>query len=387
MNQLCRHFGDCGGCRFQDVEYCQQLINKENLVKELIEKNNFALEIRKIHSYQKFFYRNKMEFSFSGAQGSVLCGLYSGSKDRRLVNLEECLLFSKDIGKILNVVRAFGNQKGFSVFNKYSHRGFLRNLIVRETKFTAQTMVAIVTTSEQDLNSSEFVEAILNLDLEKPVVSIFWIKNDSWSDAVVFEKKELIFGQPFIQEELDGLFFNIGVDSFFQVNPQGIKELYQTIRKEAALDKEKRVLDLFCGVGSIGIFLAKEAEHVFGVELHQPIVEAAIINAENNKVGNITFFAEDTRRFLNLKAQGYKNIDCIVLNPPRSGLSKKIIRAVLRLEPAVIFYSSCNPKSMMDDLSGLVGEYDLDFIEPFDFFPHTPHLECLVKMKRNRPKG
>ena len=204
---------------------------------------------------------------------------------------------------------------------------------------------------------------------------------------MVFEKKELIFGQPFIQEDLDGVFFNIGVDSFFQVNPQGIKELYQTIKKEAALNKEKSVLDLFCGVGSIGIFLAKEAKHVFGVELHQAIVDAAITNAENNKVNNITFFAEDTRRFLNLKAQGYKNIDCIVLNPPRSGLSKKIIRAVLRLEPEVIFYSSCNPKSMMEDLSGLVGEYELDFIEPFDFFPHTPHLECLVKMERNRPKG
>jgi 23S rRNA (uracil1939-C5)-methyltransferase len=156
---------------------------------------------------------------------------------------------------------------------------------------------------------------------------------------------------------------------------------YKKIRDYANLTKKQNVLDLFCGVGSIGIFLAASAKFVWGIEAAKAIVDMAWQNARENKVENISFIVSDVRRFLNTQKEFYKDADLLVVNPPRSGLSNKIIRAILRFSPKAIIYSSCNPEAFFRDLEGLKGAYKPDFIEPFDFFPHTPHLECLSLLK------
>ncbi len=298
------------------------------------------------------------------------------------MDLEECLIFSADAGKILGAVKEFVNERGYSVYDKYLHKGFLRNLIVRETKFTNELMIALVTTSQENLDREGLVEKLSSSELKSNLKSIYWIINDSLSDAVVFEKKELLFGQEYIKERLGDLEFLIGVDTFFQVNPKAVRGLYNKIRDYAGLCGTERVLDIFCGVGSIGLFLAKQAKFVWGVEAVGEITELAFKNAKINNVENISFLTADARRFLNTQSIFYKDIDLLVINPPRAGLSKKIIRAISRLNPKNIIYSSCNPAALFRDLGELKAQYNFDFIEPFDFFPHTPHLEVLSVLSR-----
>ena len=379
--KICKHFSECGGCRSQDIPYQEQLGLKEARVKDLMGTLGIESELKPINYSDEWFYRNKMEFSFAD-QGGVVCGLYSKKEKRKVVDLEECFIFSADTPIILKAIKDFLKTKNHSVYNKYSHEGFLRNLIIRETKFTNQIMVGIVTSSSEAFDQKLFVESLTDLKLQSPIKSIYRIVNDSLSDAVIFEQKELLYGEPFIEERLDSLTFKIAIDTFFQVNPRMVVGFYNKIKNYLNLSDSQSVLDLFCGVGSIGIFLASSAKFVWGVELSKDIVDMAWQNAKANKIENVSFIASDTRKFLNTQGSFYKGIDAIVVNPPRCGLSNKIIRAILRLEPKIIVYSSCNSQALFRDLGGLIEQYSLDFIEPFDFFPHTPHLEALSILRR-----
>jgi 23S rRNA (uracil-5-)-methyltransferase RumA len=381
MERVCKHFNECGGCKFQDIPYKEQLSGKENRVREIAGKYGIEAQIRSINYYDELFYRGKMEFTFAYVN-RVVCGLYSKKEKGKVVDVEECLIFSPDIEKVMKAVKGFVEKKEYSPYNKFSHKGYLRNLVVRKTKFRKELMVGIVVTSEQEFDREGFVKELLSLSLENEIKSMHLIINDSWSDAVVFEKKELLYGEPFIKEKLGDLQFNIGIDSFFQVNSSGVKDLYEKILKYAELAGNEKVLDLFCGVGSIGLFLAKQAKFIWGVEIKKEIIDAAWENAKLNDIANISFFVSDTRKFLNTQGMFYKDTDILIINPPRCGLSKKIIRGVLRLSPKTIFYSSCNPTSFFENLKELGENYKVNFIEPFDFFPHTPHLECLAYLSR-----
>lgn len=381
--KLCSHFGICGGCSFQDVDYEQQLICKQDSVRKLLPSCGLdSVAVKPINSYDNLFYRGKMEFSFADTQGNLVCGLYGKNFKRTVIDVLECLIFSPDTGKILAAVKDFCRQKCYPVYDKFSHRGFLRNLILRKTKFTKQMMVGIVTTGEDELDKEIFVSALKALSLEDEIKSIYWVKNDSLSDAVIFEHKELLWGGEFIGEDLGGMKFDINIDSFFQVNSIAAADFYSKIRNYAALSGKESVLDLFCGVGGIGLFLAGKAKFVWGVEIQKDIIDMACWNAKLNAVENVSFFNSDVRKFLNTQQVFYRNTDIVVINPPRSGVSQKVIRAILRLQPKTIFYSSCNLQTLCQNLKDLSGEYRIEFIEPFDFFPHTRHLECFSVLKR-----
>lgn len=378
---MCKHFEECGGCKLRDVPYLEQVQRKKEEVSALADEYGVGVEVRPVNVYNEMFYRGKMEFSFA-EQSGLVCGLYSKKVRHTVVNIEQCLLFSPDAEVILKAVKEFVKQKGYTAHNKFKHKGFLRNLILRKTKFTGELMVGIVTTSEQILDKEAFVACLAALNLETALKSVYWVTNDSLSDAVIFEKKELIYGAPFIKEELAGLFFNIDIDSFFQVNSEGVKDLYSKIKTYAELKDTECVLDLFCGAGSIGLFLASAAKFVWGVEAQKEIVDAAWMNAKVNGIDNASFFVSDVRKFLNTQGLFYKDVDVLIVNPPRCGFSNKMVRAILRLAPKRIFYSSCNPRTFFPNLKDLMADYQPEFIEPFDFFPHTLHVECLSFLKR-----
>lgn len=377
----CPHFGLCGGCSFQDLSYEQQLQNKQTLIQEAMNLAGIDVPLKPINHFSQWFYRNKMEFGFDWHDLGV-CGLYRRGGHNHVQDIEECLIFSPDAKLILAAVKKFAKEKKYKGYDKFRWEGFLRHLILRQTKFTDQLMIGLVTTSQDQLDVQGFLASLNDLRLTSAISSVWHIINDSKSDAVVFEKKNLLYGNEFIQEDLDGLRFNIGIDSFFQVNPAGIKVLYKKICEYAQLDSSQNVLDLCCGVGSIGIFLAKTAKYVWGVEISEAIVQAAWQNAKLNQISNISFFAQDLRIFLNTQGQFYQDIDLLVLNPPRSGISAKAIRGVLRLNPKKIIYSSCNPKTLFADLKLLAQSYKPRFCEPFDFFPHTSHCEVLTVLDR-----
>ncbi len=378
---ICQHFTLCGGCRLQDISYKQQIKEKRANVRALMNSFSIDARLKKINYGKPWYYRNKMEFTFSDRKG-VICGLYSKKKQEGVIGLTECLIFSVDAGKIIKCVEQFVNSNNYSAYNKYNHTGFLRNLIIRETKFTHEIMIGIATTGKEELDKHEFVKILRSLKLRSTIKSIYWIVNNSFSDAVVFERKELLFGKKIIQEKLGKFKFNIGIDTFFQVNPRMAIKFYKKIKNYSRLSRKQRVLDLFCGAGGIGMFLAQKAKSVCGVEISPEIIQMAEQNAQSNNIKNITFIVQEARRFLNTQGKPYKGVDLLVVNPPRCGLSNRIIRAILRLEPKKIFYSSCNPSSLIENLSQLQTAYYIEFIEPFDFFPHTNHLECFSVLNR-----
>ncbi len=376
---ICKHFPSCGGCRFQDVSYSQQLADKQKKIRAFLDEAGIDTELKEINHFEPWYYRNKMEFTFSHDEsGDLVCGLHLKTQKRKVFNATECLIFSPHTGMLLDCLRI--SLAGQKAYDKFSHQGFLRHLIVRRTHFTNQLMLGLVTSSQGELDSEGLRKMLSALDNDVQINSLYWITNDSLGDAVTFQKKELLAGESFITERLGDLDFRIYIDSFFQVNPQGIKILYEKIRHYAGLNGTEKILDLYCGVGSIGLFLARDVQYVWGVELKQEIVENAKVNAEINNIDNISFICTDVRRFLG--DCDISGIDIMVLNPPRCGLSKKIKRKVLRLKPPRIFYSSCNPQSLCDDLKDLSESYRVQFVEPFDFFPHTPHVECLTFLER-----
>ena len=287
-SSLCRHFGICGGCQFQDLPYGDQIFKKEQTIKELAYAAGLGdIEIRPMNIFNEWFYRNKMEFTFSESNGQVVLGLHTKGKHRGVFDVKECRIFSKDIGQLLGHVRLFCRKHSYKAYNKFSHKGFLRHLIVRETKFTGEVMIGIVTTSEEVLDKDSFLRHIMSSVYKDRITSIYWIINDSLGDAVVFQKKELFYKNAFITERLNDYYFKIYIDSFFQTNPEGIKVLYRKVKEYAPLDNTMKVLDLFCGVGCMGIFLASKVEFVWGVEL----VEAAVINAADNaSLNNVKTF-------------------------------------------------------------------------------------------------
>lgn len=384
--RLCKHFGVCGGCRFQDIAYAEQLRNKERLVADLLRAAGLVTEQKPIQYAHPWYYRNKMEFSFA-SNGAISCGLYKRHAKRELLDIEECLIFSPDITLIMQTVKDFVARHKHSAYDKFSRRGFLRNLIIREAKFTKQTMIGLVTTDSEQFDEEAFVQSLLAVALESKLASVYWIKNNSFSDAIVFQEKRLLYGQPVITEKLTDLTFAIGIDTFFQINPLLVVEFYEKIREHIKASAEERVLDLFCGTGAIGIFLAKQAKFVWGVEVSKEIIDCAWQNSRDNNIHNISFMVADARKFLNTQGAFYRDIDILVVNPPRCGLSGKILRGISRLRPKRILYSSCNPQAMIRDISVLVEGYQLDFVEPFDFFPHTSHLEVCALLRRKTSKN
>jgi len=384
---LCKHFGTCGGCTFQDVPYLQQLRNKEERIKELLHERKISAPIKPINHWHPWYYRNKMEFTFGTRDGRLVCGMNSRGQRFTIFDLEQCFIFSQDTPEILKAVKNFCRTKGWTAFDKISHKGFLRYLVVRETKLSKvnQLMIGLVTTSQDTFDKEGFLQALAAASFKNKLTSVWHVTSDTWSDAFMPEQKNLLWGEEFIVEEINGLKFNIGIDSFFQVNPAGVSELYRKIVQYAALTGEERVLDLFCGVGSIGLCLAAQAKFVWGVEIGEAIAAAARVNAETNQIKNATFFTSDTRKFLNTQTDFYRGADLLIINPPRSGLNPKLIRALLRLDAKRIVYSSCNPETMFTDIKDLSLVYDPQFFEPFDFFPHTRHVECLTLLVKKNP--
>jgi tRNA/tmRNA/rRNA uracil-C5-methylase (TrmA/RlmC/RlmD family) len=268
----CKHFGICGGCRLQDIPYPEQLALKEKKIAELALRGELNTTIKAINHFPFWYYRNKMEYTFSRDQGRLICGLHRQDQRRAVFNVEECPIFSEDLSVILNAVREFLASKNYAAYDTFTHQGFLRHLILRETKFTKQLMIALVTSSQDTLDEDGFLKSLQSVSLQNKIHSIFRITNDSFGDAVVFQQKKCLYQDDFIKENLDGISFRVYVDSFFQTNPHGITSLYRKLVDYAPLTRQDKVFDFFCGMGTITLFLASKADFIWGVELEKSAV-------------------------------------------------------------------------------------------------------------------
>ncbi len=392
VDHACTHYGICGGCKWQDVDYDAQLEFKRRNVIDVFERiGGFkGLDIpAPLGSPRIFHYRNKMEFTFGdtewvvdktseGPPRSFMLGMHVPQRFDKILHIDQCYLQSPLANDILAFVRDFAQRSGLPPYSVQTNEGFWRFLIIRETVHTGHLMVNVMTYSDQPEIMKEFKQAIINKFPQ--ITSLINGITDRKSQVAFAERENLLHGQSVITEKLDGLEFEISSSSFFQTNTLGAEVLYRTIREMADLKGHEVVLDLYCGTGSIAIYIADRAREVIGIELIESATRNAEKNATRNRADNCRFINGDMRTTLDTLQT---KADVVILDPPRSGLHEDVIRSVMRLAPDKIVYVSCNPSTQARDLALMQAHYTIERVQPVDMFPHTYHIENIVQMRKN----
>jgi len=373
VRSLCPYFSICGGCQWQHIKYEKQLELKQRMMERVFQSVLDECSLNKIIKADSIWrYRNKMEFSFApGAQGLVL-GLKMLGRYDKVVNLDLCLLQKEEGDTTLRQVKELAQEEKLEPYDNRKHTGFLRFLVIRSSFNKNQMMTILVTTSKKRPPLEKLEEKITT-------TSLIWSVTDSLADVAEGEIKE-VRGQSYIEEILLGRIFRISPYSFFQTNPLQAEKLFEILKKVSPAGN--LALDLYCGVGVIAILVAEQFEIVKGIEINAEAVATAYENAKLNDIKNVEFITgkvEDT--LLTIK----EKVNAVYIDPPRAGMHKRAIEALKKLKPEVIIYISCNPRTQAQDVMALkkIG-YHIKLIQPIDFFPHTPHIENLVFLEKEK---
>lgn len=384
IENKCPHFGQCGGCSTQYISYEKQLKLKETQLLKLFKNKGIEgfefLGIEK--SPEEYEYRNKMEFTFGDMEkgGDLTLGMHVKNRSFSIITVDNCEIVDKDFRNILTTVVNYFNKKGLPKYRVMSHEGFLRNLVIRKAKNTGEILVNIVTTSQMEFDFKEIVDILLSEEYKGQIKGILHTINDTLSDVVQVDKLEVLYGRDYIIEELLGLKFKIAPEAFFQTNSKGAETLYSIVKDFLGDASSKVVFDLYCGTGTIGQIVAPKAKKVIGVELIEEAVKAANENAKLNDLNNCQFIAGDVAKVI--KDVKHKP-DIIILDPPRPGVHPVALEYVVKFAPKEIIYVSCNPKTLVNDLEYLIDNgYKLEKAKGMDMFPHTPHVETVVKISK-----
>ena len=391
VSPKCPHFEFCGGCSYQTMSYDNQLKLKKDTVKGILDNAiNESYEFQGIlQSPLQWEYRNKMEFSFGDEvkDGPLALGMHKRNSFHDIVTVDECQIVDSDYRKILDAVLEFCAGKELPFYKKLRHEGYLRHLLVRRTTITKQLLVAVVTTSDKEMeekaNWTELVEILKNLDLSAKLCGVIHIINDGLADVVQSDETRILFGDEYIYEELLGLRFKISVFSFFQTNSLGAEVLYSKAREYIGDTKDMTVFDLYSGTGTIAQIIAPVAKKVVGVEIVEEAVEAAKVNAGLNGLDNCEFIAGDVLKVID---EIEDKPDMIILDPPRDGINPKALQKIIDFGVNNLVYISCKPTSLARDLEMLQEQgYRVEKACAVDMFPNTVHVETVVLLSQQKP--
>jgi 23S rRNA (uracil1939-C5)-methyltransferase len=394
---FCRHFGVCGGCRWQDLKYPEQLKYKHAEVVNTLERLG-GLTLPRVRpimaSARETHYRNKLEFTFSNRRWLSEDEIQSGDDfpDRnglgfhipgmfdKVVDLEECHLQPEPSNAIRQAVRDYARESGVSFFDLKNGGGLLRSMIIRNT-IGGEVMVILVFHDEDE----EARQALLNhiRSAFPGITSLMYCINRKANDTIADQEILLHSGRNHIMEEMEDLRFRIGPKSFFQTNSLQALELYRKVRDFVSLTGKEVVYDLYAGTGTIALFLARSAERVVGIEYIEDAISDARVNAEINGILNARFFSGDIKDVLDtgfIEREGKP--DVLVTDPPRAGMHKDVVKAILYAAPRRIVYVSCNPATQARDIQLMNGEYRVAEFQPLDMFPHTFHVENIALLER-----
>lgn len=390
VSPKCPHFEFCGGCSYQTMSYDNQLKLKKDTVKGILDNAiNEPYEFQGIlQSPLQWEYRNKMEFSFGDEikDGPLALGMHKRNSFHDIVTVDECQIVDSDYRKILDAVLEFCAGKELPFYKKLRHEGYLRHLLVRRTTVTKQLLVAVVTTSDKEMeekaNWTELVEILKNLDLSAKLCGVIHIINDGLADVVQSDETRILFGDEYIYEELLGLRFKISVFSFFQTNSLGAEVLYSKAREYIGDTKDMTVFDLYSGTGTIAQIIAPVAKKVVGVEIVEEAVEAAKVNAGLNGLDNCEFIAGDVLKVID---EIEDKPDMIILDPPRDGINPKALQKIIDFGVNNLVYISCKPTSLARDLEMLQEQgYRVEKACAVDMFPNTVHVETVVLLSQQK---
>jgi 23S rRNA (uracil1939-C5)-methyltransferase len=370
---------DHPGAPWQVLPYAKQLEVKHQQVDDALRRigklDGFELEPM-VPAAEQWRYRNKVEFSFGTADdGRLLCGFHAPGSWETIVDVEDCLLVSDRVNAVRREVLAWCRDAGLGAWDRRTQEGFLRNLVIREGRRTGEIQVRLVT-SPGELDGDAFAEAVT-------ADGVFWTRAPGLAETTQGGMTEHLAGAPALAEELRGLRFAISPEAFFQTNTEMADELYGIATEFAGLAGWERVFDLYCGIGTIGLSLAPRAGEVWGVELIEDAVSDAIASARANEITNAQFFAGDVRLAMRELVERAGRPDVVVVDPPRAGLSQKVVRRIIEASPKRIVYVSCNPTTLAPNAAQLAEEgYVLKRVRPVDMFPQTPHVECVALLDR-----
>ena len=379
----CRHFGTCGGCRFQDLAYERQLDAKGTQVRDsLVRLGGYErpplepiVPARSIYGY-----RNKLEYSFARGTERVALGFHRAGRWDEVIDVEECLLTTGTGNAIREAVKEWARAESLEPYDQDTQTGYLRHLVVREGRNTGQLLVLLVTAPGERFDADFLIETLTRFPA---VRSIHWAVNDRPAEVTNLPTR-LLWGEQWIEEELLGLRFRVRPNAFLQTNTEMAETLYGLAREAAGLTGSETVYDLYCGTGTIGLALAADAGSVWGVEISEESVACAIENAEANGISNARFFAGNVGQSLEELADRAGQPDVVVVDPPRAGLAGKALRRTGALGAPRLVYVSCNPTTLASDLAVLRDEYGYELVRctPVDMFPHTPHIESVSLLTR-----
>ena len=397
VQSFCIHFGICGGCKWQMLPYKKQLEYKEQEVRDVIKRIgriNDAPVLPILGSAKTIHYRNKLEFTFSnkkylthdeledlgedqwpgGALGYHVPRLYD-----KIVEITECWLMDEVNNRIRNGLREFAQKNNYSYYDITEHKGFLRNILIRNCT-TGELMVNLVFGNED----KEKRENILNylLEIVPEISTLVYTINQKWNNSLTELEPQTYYGKGYVTEKLGDYYFKISPKSFFQTNTLQAEVLYNVAKEFAGLSGNEIVYDLYCGTGSIGIFLSKHAKKIIGVEMIEEAIIDAKANAQLNNLSHTFFYAGDVIEICNdAFFEMHGRPDVLIVDPPRAGLHNKLITKLLEIKSPKIVYVSCNVATQARDLQLLNEKYVVEKIQPVDMFPHTHHIESVALLK------
>jgi 23S rRNA (uracil1939-C5)-methyltransferase len=380
----CAHFPACGGCRFQDLAYEAQLEQKQLQVRDALQRLAGIAEppLEQIVPCEPeiFHYRNKLEYSFTSTPEGPALGFHRAGRWDEVLEIERCLLADEVANGIRDAVRDWAREEALEAYSQADGSGYLRHLVVRQGRNSGQVLVQLVTAPGGRFETGYLVDVLRRFP---GVRSIHWSVNDTPAEVTNLPTR-LLWGEEWIEEELGGLRFRVRPNAFLQTNTAMAERLYALARDAAGLTGGETVWDLYCGIGTIGLALARDALTVWGIEVSEESVACALENAELNGVTNAAFFAGNVGEVVEDLLERSGPPDVVVVDPPRAGLAGKALRRLGRIGAPRLVYVSCNPTTLAGDVKALREDhgYELRRVTPVDMFPHTPHVECVALLER-----
>lgn len=392
---FCQHFGVCGGCQWQMLPYEKQLFYKRQQVEDNLKrigKINLPEIPAVLGADETKWYRNKLEYTFSskrfipenefvkdGINDHDAAGFHAKGLFDKVVEIERCWLQPEPTNAIRKTIADFARKNNYSFYDYKLHMGFLRTVLLRICE-TGEVMVNVVMAEDDEIKRNLLLEHLLK---EVPGIStLLYTINTKWNDSLHDLDPVVVTGKGHVIEKLEDLQFKIGPKSFFQTNTKQTEKLYSVARNYAELTGNETVYDLYCGTGSIGLFVSKQAKKIIGVEMIAEAIEDAKENAALNNIHHADFFAGDVIKVCDdafFTAHGKP--DVIITDPPRAGMHEKLIKKILDMVAPVVVYVSCNPATQARDLRLLDEKYMVTKVQPLDMFPHTHHIENVAQLK------
>ena len=376
---VCASTKKCGGCQYQGTAYEEQLKKKQKHVQSLL--NKFGKVNPIIGMKEHYFYRNKVHAVFDrDRKGNIISGIYE-AKSHRVVPIEKCLIEDEKSQEIIRTIR--GMLKSFKIrtYDEDSGYGLLRHVLVRRGFASGEIMVVLVVASPVFPSKNNFMKALRKVHPE--ITTVVLNVNDRHTSMVLGDRDIVIYGKGFIRDTLCGRTFRISPGSFYQVNPVQTEVLYGKAVEYAGLTGNERVIDAYCGIGTIGIIASAKAKEVIGVELNPDAVRDARINTRENKIQNVQIRQGDAGAFMEAMAETGEHADVVFMDPPRAGSDEKFMASLLKLNPKKVIYISCNPETMARDLNYLTKKgYGVKKIQPVDMFCFCDHVEVICELVR-----